>query len=62
MAIKKDNVYTEKYDRQQVVGVVVINSQFVIPEPANIFILNNIPPSIEQEYRRFLKRVKDGDE
>jgi len=62
LAVKKDNLYTEPYDRTQVVGDIIINSQFVIPEPANIFILNNIPTSIEQEYRNFLKRVKDGDE
>jgi len=62
LAVKKDNLYTEPYDRTQVVGDIIINSQFVKPTPANIFILNNIPTSIEQEYRNFLKRVKDGDE
>lgn len=62
LAVKKDNLYTEPYNRTQVVGVVVINSQFVIPKPANVFILNNIQMSIEQEYRRFLKIVKDNYE
>jgi len=62
LAVKKDNLYTEPYDRTQVVGAIIINSQFVMPTPANVFILDSIPLSIEQEYRNFLKRVKDGDE
>lgn len=61
MAKKKDNLYTEKYDRTQVVGQILINSHFVIPDPRNVFITDSIPQSIEQEYRNFLKRVKDGN-
>ena len=61
MVKKKDNLYTEKYDRSQVVGAIKINSQFVIPEPRNIFITESIPQSIEQEYRNFLKKVKDNN-
>lgn len=61
MVKRKDNLYTEPYDRTQVVGAIVINSQFVIPEPRNVFITNSIPQSIEQEYRNFLKKVKDSN-
>lgn len=61
MATKKDNLYTEKYDRNQVVGTIKINSYFVIPSPRNIFITESIPQSIEQEYRNFLKKIKDNN-
>lgn len=61
MAIKRDNLFTDKYDRNQVVGNILVGSQFVAPTPANIFMLNSIPYSIEYEYRKFLQKVKDRD-
>ena len=61
METRKDNLYTEKYDRDQVVGTIKINSHFVVPEPRNIFHTESIPQSIEQEYRKFLNKVKDNN-
>ena len=59
MAIKRDNLFTDKYDRNQVVGNILVGSQFIIPTPANIFVLNSIPNNIEYEYRKFLQKVKE---
>lgn len=59
MATKRDNLYSEPYNRLQVVGDIIVNSTFVIPTPRNVFITDSIPYSIEHEYRMFLKKVKD---